>query len=252
MPRRVKPVHPPDSESALPEILGRIADSRRDDSLAARFRRRRFQLFRSLLDSVPRPTRILDVGGTADFWEQMGLAGEAGIELVVLNIEAQHSALPNVRCVVGDARAMPEYEANGFDVVFSNSVIEHVGHWQDQQRMAREIARVGERYFVQTPNRYFPIEPHYLVPGFQFLPIGIRAELVRRVRLGHVSRIPDPEHARRYVTSIRLLTANQMRHLFPGSNLFRERVLGLSKSFVAHRGFPACGCPTNARDAPAE
>ena len=71
---------------------------------------------------------------------------------------------------VGDAVDMPGISDGAFDVVFSNSVIEHVETYENQRRMAAEIRRVGRRYFVQTPNRHFPLEPHFLVPGFQLLP----------------------------------------------------------------------------------
>ena len=66
---------------------------------------------------------------------------------------------------------------------FSNSVIEHVPP-QLQSKFAEEVARVATRYFVQTPNRYFPIEPHYQLPLFQFLPKGIRKALNKRFALG--------------------------------------------------------------------
>src|ERR1017187_2845994 len=65
--------------------------------------------------------------------------------------------------VAGDGRAVPFRDA-AFDVVFSNSVIEHVGDAQSQRAFAREVARVGRAYWVQTPNRWFPVEQHLLTP----------------------------------------------------------------------------------------
>ncbi|HWS70973.1 MAG TPA: class I SAM-dependent methyltransferase, partial [Thermoanaerobaculia bacterium] len=67
----------------------------------------------------------------------------------------------------------------------SNSVLEHVA---DMPAMAREIRRVGRRWYVQTPNRWFPVEPHFLVPFFQFLPIATRAWLLTRFDLGWLTR----------------------------------------------------------------
>lgn len=217
--------------------LFRYADNRRPDSLANRFRRRRTRVFEELCDSLPRPVRILDVGGVEHFWRVTGLADRSDVEIVLLNREPQRPTAANISALVGDAREMAELDENEFPVVFSNSVIEHVGGWDDQMSMAREIRRVGTRYFVQTPNRNFPVEPHFLFPGFQFLPISARVALVRRLALGYHPVLPDPEEAHRAVTEIRLLSGDELERLFPDSDLYRERLLGMTKSFVAYGGW---------------
>ena len=173
-----------------------------------------------------------------DFWRQMGLGARGGIEVLVLNLSAQDdTAEANLRAVTGDARDLSRFEDDSFDVVFSNSVIEHLWTQQNQAQMAAEVRRVGRRYFVQTPNRWFPLEPHFLFPGFQFLPVGGRVALVRRFALGYHDALPDPVAARRAVTEIRLLGPRDLQELFPGAVLFRERVLGLTKSLIAYGGW---------------
>ena len=225
--------------------LRTIADNSREGSLAHRFRQRRFAFFNSLLGSLPRPLSILDVGGTPSFWDTMSFPDDREFALTILN---SAPALPTTReftrQVVGDARSMAQFAADEFDVLFSNSVIEHVGDRRDQLAMAREIRRTGRRYFVQTPNRFFPLEPHFLVPGFQFLPLETRVALVRRWKLGHMDRLPDPEQARDAVESVRLLSTSEMRGLFPGASIYEERVLGMTKSLVAYAGWT----PTAPRD----
>ena len=57
-----------------------------------------------------------------------------------------------------------------FDFVFSNSAIEHLRTPERQRRFAVEVARVGKRYCVQTPNRWFPLESHLLTPWVHYLP----------------------------------------------------------------------------------
>jgi hypothetical protein len=217
--------------------LFRYADNTRSDSLANRFRRRRFRLFDSMLAPLPRPVRVLDVGGVEEFWWQMGAANRDGLQILLLNLDRQDVRATNIEARVGDGRDMSEFEPGEFDVVFSNSVIEHLGEWPDQQRMAGELRRVGARFFVQTPNRHFPLEPHFLVPGFQFLPVAARVALVRRFALGYHDAIPDRLAARRAVEEIRLLSRRELERLFPGARIYRERVLGLTKSFVAYGGW---------------
>jgi hypothetical protein len=70
-----------------------------------------------------------------------------------------------------------------FDLVFSNSVIEHLFSIQNQQKMANEVKRVGKNYYIQTPNKFFPIEPHWVFPFFQFLPFGLKVYLTKNFNL---------------------------------------------------------------------
>jgi hypothetical protein len=202
--------------------------------MAHRMRERRFGLFRSLMGRLSGPVRVLDVGGRVDFWRMMGFANDTVV--TILNIEAQ-TGVPGFQIIAGDARDMRELPDDAFDVVFSNSVIEHVGTWDDQRRAAAEMRRVGRRYFVQTPNRYFPIEPHFLVPGFQFLPVSVRAAMIARRKLGWMARAPDHAAAVAKVEQIRLLSRSEVRALFPGASIYTERLLGLPKSFVAYGGW---------------
>lgn len=174
------------------------------------------------------------------FWKSMRFESQPGIRIVILN-KTQGIAEPEsiFETQIGDARFMDQFGKGEFDVVFSNSVIEHVGGAEDQLAMAKEVRRVGRRYFVQTPNLYFPIEPHFLFPGFQFLSVDLRVAILTRVPLGWYGRVRDAGAAREIVTSIRLLDEGRMRDLFPDAALHRERFLGLTKSFIAYGGFQA-------------
>lgn len=217
-------------------MLKKIADNRDETSLAVQFRRRRFAFFNSLLSRLERPVSILDVGGAEGYWKTMGLYGEDQVSITLLNLSEENVTLPNLTSCAGDAREL-RYDGNSFDVVFSNSVIEHVGGYADQMRMANEVMRVGKRHFVQTPNRYFPLEPHFLFPFFQFFPVVFRVWLLKNFKLGWFPRTPDPATAKEIVESIRLLGRDEFLALFPGSSLYEEKVLGVTKSFVAYGGW---------------
>jgi hypothetical protein len=221
-------------------LLKKLVDNSDAGSLATRMRRRRFAFFLSLLSGLKNPPaiRVLDVGGTQNFWERMGQSGLRDVHVTLLNLEAQWVSGPSFASVAGDARDLSRYADGSFDVVFSNSVIEHLGpHFSNQQLMAHEVRRVGKRYFVQTPNRRFPIEPHFLTPGFQFLPVSAKAWAVTHFNLGWYKKFSDGETARREVESISLLTERQMHRLFPGASIYREKFMGLTKSFVAYQGW---------------
>jgi SAM-dependent methyltransferase len=211
-----------------------VADNGNPASLASRMRAARNRHFRDLIDALPRPLSILDVGGTPAVWERIGFAGRQDVEITLINLEPQPMQWNNITAVAGDARDMSRFATHQFDVVYSNSVIEHVGDRLSVERMAAEVQRVGKHYFLQTPNRYFPIEPHFVFPFFQFLPRFIRIELLRRFELGWMQRQNNPEHAARDVDSINLLSKPEVRDLFPGAKIELENVLGLAKSIMAH------------------
>jgi hypothetical protein len=216
-------------------ILQTLADSDRSTSLAVALRRRRFGLFLQLVETCPpRPLSILDVGGTEKFWETMGFA-DRGHEITVLNLGRTATRHANVVSVAGDAASMPQFPDDRFDIVFSNSVIEHLGCWENQRRMAGEVRRLAKKYFVQTPNYYFPVEPHFLFPGFQFLPLAARIWLLRHRALGSYRRAESHEQARQWAAEIRLLKRSELRALFPDGAILRERFLGATKSLMAIR-----------------
>lgn len=209
-------------------MFERLAYSESPDSLSTRLRARRFRLFRESLRVAP-TDRILDVGGLADTWRGSGLESQ----VTLLNLRPVAEIAP-FRYVQGDACRMDAFAAGEFDVAFSNSVIEHVGDAERQRSFAREVARVAGRYWVQTPWRHFPIEPHVLFPFFQYLPPGAQRAVALRWKYSHFKRhghdILD-ELAR-----LRLLTVREMKSLFPGARIHLERVLGFPKSVIAARG----------------
>jgi len=218
-------------------LIRRQADDDNADSLANRLRNRRFQLFEAFAARLPRPLNILDVGGTNAFWEQRRWAGRNDVRIVTVNLEAEPQLFDNVAPAVGDATNLAQFGDRSFDIVFSNSVIEHLFSFENQRKMASEVQRVGKSYWVQTPNFWFPIEPHFQVPAWQWLPLRARVALIRRWRCGWRGPCPDPARARELVSEIRLLTRSEITGLFAGAQLIAERVGGLVKSWTAVGGF---------------
>lgn len=213
-----------------------LADNTQERSLATRLRRKRFEVLLRIVDGLPGTVRILDVGGRVDYWNKMiARDSDKPLQVTLLNLEASPVDRPGFTSVAGDARSMPQYADGEFDIVFSNSTIEHVGSIEDQQRMASEVRRIGKAYYVQTPNRYFPVEPHFLFPFFQFLPLSLRVWMVQHFALGWYNVFSDREAAWREVSSIQLLGRRKFERLFPDATIHEERVFGLVKSFVAVR-----------------
>lgn len=216
--------------------LRTLADVRSADSLSNRLRSRRFARFEALVRDLPRPLRLIDIGGTTAFWEQRGWAGRDDVCITTINLTAECQKYDNIEPRAGDATDLSEYADRSFDVAFSNSVIEHLFTFDHQAAMAREVRRLAPVYWVQTPNFWFPIEPHFHVPGWQWLPLGLRVAILRRRRCGWRGPCPDAEQARELVREVRLLTRGELRRLFPDATLAPERFAGLVKSWIAIRG----------------
>lgn len=217
-------------------ILAPLTDSTDPRALAGRLRQARFALFQSLVARLAPSGEIavLDVGGAPDYWLRLAGFDHLPVQVTLLNlIPYPPPAHPRLHVAVGDARAMPQFADGAFDLVHSNSVIEHVGDWEDQQQVSAEIRRLGRAYFIQTPNRYFPLEPHFLLPGFQFLPPGLKGAIAARWRPGWY-RNRSAEVAAADARAIRLLNRRELRQLFPNAHLWAERFLGLTKSWVAY------------------
>jgi len=211
-------------------VFGRLramADPRDARSLSNRFRAKRFARFEATVADLPTPIRVLDVGGEADYWIQRGVHDDSKYEITIINVAENGAAPPFLEFRLGDATRLP-FEDQSFDVVHSNSCIEHVGELSDELRAASEIRRVAARYFVQTPGRATPFEPHFQFPFFGLLPFDVRVWLVRRFGLGH----GDRKDAEANVREVRLMNKREIRRAFPDATIWTERVLGLPKSYV--------------------
>jgi hypothetical protein len=213
-----------------------LATDSRSGSISHRLRERRFRLFEQLVAPLPRPLRILDVGGTNTYWEQRGWAGRDDVSITLVNLEAEERLHENIHPTAGDATNLVDHADKTFDVAFSNSVIEHLYTFENQAAMAREMRRVAGAYWVQTPNFWFPIEPHFLVPAWHWLPESTRIAILQRRGVGWAGRCPDREHARSIVEQHRLMRRGELSRLFPDARIVGERLGGVVKSWTAVGG----------------
>jgi hypothetical protein len=203
------------------------------------FRHRRFSLLREIISLVLAEKgrcRILDVGGVASYWETFGRDLDwSKLEVSVLNLTASEAQRPEITSLIGDARNLSQFDDFSFDVVHSNSMIEHVGRWDDMVLAAKEIRRLAPRYFVQTPYFWFPVEPHARFVGFHWMPEAWRYRIVMRRACGFWDRESDVGGAMRAVQSAVLLDRRQMEHLFPDARIVPEKFFGITKSLIAIR-----------------
>lgn len=196
-------------------------------TLAGRgFRSKRMTEFESTT-GITDDTTVLDVGGAIGTWD----GAHVRPHLVLLNVKPPRTADGRAVAVVGDGTQLP-FRSGSFDLVFSNSVIEHVGDVQRQRQFAKEVTRVGRRFYVQTPNRRFPVEPHLMTPLVHFAPVKWRRRLLRNFTVWGLLARPTQAYVDEFVDETRLLDAADMTYMFPRGELSRERVFGLTKSLI--------------------
>ena len=191
------------------------------------FRGRRLHRFARTFEVGP-STTVLDLGGAEYYWAWL----PARPRITVVNLSKRDLQPVQLPWVQADGRRLP-FKDRAFDIVFCNSVLEHLADERSRELLAREIDRVGRSYCVQTPNRWFPIEAHTLTPCFHLLPRRWQARLARNFTVWGWLQRPGKAEARGFVGSIRLLSARDLARLFPAATLERERFLGLTKSISA-------------------
>ncbi|MBA4221534.1 methyltransferase domain-containing protein [Bosea sp. (in: a-proteobacteria)] len=204
----------------------------------SQFREERFKAYvRPIIDAVIAARgscRILDLGGDADYW-QFDLPA-SGVEIWLLNIEARPpSPDPRFHVVQGDARDVNAFGDGSFDFVHSNSLIEHVGRWADMKRVAAEIRRLAPAYYVQTPNFWFPLDPHSNAPIMHWLPQPLQRRMVSSKARGFYAKAASLDQAMQIVEGTTMLDRAQLAELFPDAEILTETVLFLPKSLIAIR-----------------
>lgn len=201
---------------------------------------RKLELFNKLMNPT-KEMRILDVGAE--------ISPNSGCNLQfidcypwknnvsAINLSSEHISLikqyyPEVDVRVGDACNLP-WEDKHFDIVYSNAVIEHLGHFERQKKMATEIMRVGKSWFVTIPNRWYPFEFHMRLPFVTWLPRNGYIWFGQVISYNHVKR--------KYMTgirrdSLRLMTDRELKHCFPPSQIIKQRVTFMAETLICVGG----------------
>jgi SAM-dependent methyltransferase len=221
-------------------------------AFSRRAREKRARLFRESF-ALDENTRILDLGSESGANIHAVLRGTpvrpGNVYIADIRphlIAEGHAKYGYVPVLVDEAAPLP-FPDGYFDIVFCSSVIEHVTLpkkeiWREysgrrfrersrvrQIEFAREIARLGRQFFVQTPYRHFPIEPHSWLPFVAWLP---RWALLPVLRLSHVVWVTrtNPDWY--------LLDKREMAETFRDARLLEEKWLGLTKSLMAVKSAP--------------
>ena len=206
-------------------------------------REQRLKLFTEFMRGATGCIRLIDLGGTVRFWENWGLGKQPLFDVTLVNnhdLDKDHAndpiTLPNIRRLSADVLTLTAADFAEYDVIFSNSLIEHLPGRELQRKLARAIVESGRPYFLQTPNKRSPLDPHFprpYVPFFATYPRALQARLLSWSALGSGSVAPNYEAALVRLKNYYPLTASDVRQLFPQARIVLERPLGVPMSIIA-------------------
>lgn len=202
-------------------------------NLSSRLRRKRSLLFLNYINSIEiKNPKIIDIGGYHNYWLQLNSYFNSNLSPVLLNISKGWIMDNKFTSIVADGKDLACIKDKSFDVAFSNSVIEHISNFEDQQEMINNIKRISKYYFIQTPAFVFPIEPHFLFPFFHRLPVKVRIWLVRHFDLGWFRETKCYDEAKKLVKSIRIMKKKELKLLVKTAIIITEKIFHLSKSYM--------------------
>lgn len=217
-----------------------LTNYKNPNSVGARLRAKRIAPLLEAIDKIyiaKGSVSILDIGGSEKYWNIVPseFLKSRRVHISILNLPGieYKSNSELFSHLEMDGCNLTDIQDHQFDIAHSNSVLEHVGDWSRMQSFAKEIQRVANKYFVQTPNYWFPIEPHAMTPFFHWLPKPAQLFLVSKLQLGHWERATNTSEAVKIIESARLLNRKMFKALFPSAQIRTEHLLFLPKSFVA-------------------
>lgn len=219
----------------------KLTDYDNPTSFGSRMRARRMAPLIGLISRVHAQNgnvRILDVGGRRTYWKALSseFLEKHDVKITILNLPCDLVGAEDhiFSYVAGDACDMAEYPDHSFDIVHSNSVIEHVGNWDRIKSFAKEVRRMAPILFVQTPYFWFPIEPHFVKLMHHWLPKPLRASMWMRHQMGYRGQASNIDEAMHKMDDEPyLLDMRMFRFLFPDCRIIRERFCLFTKSMVA-------------------
>lgn len=221
-------------------ITKKIANYNSENSIAFKLRKKRSERIKTIISEIFNEfgeVKIIDIGGTKTYWKIIPheFLKENNVHITLVNLPDSVDKSESDEMFTyqdGDGCNLENYETNSFHLSHSNSVIEHVGSWKNKKLFAKESQRVAKKHYLQTPNFWFPIEPHFMSPFFHWLPDGVRVAILMRFNLGWYKKAKTKEEAQSYIDYASLLTAKELKELFPNSHLMYENLFAFKKSLI--------------------
>ncbi|MCP4414164.1 MAG: methyltransferase domain-containing protein [Gammaproteobacteria bacterium] len=208
------------------------------------FKYMRFKIFTSLMQPFSKYTRkrrlaeftqivkpyqgmkILDLGGQPCIWDFIDIP----LDITCLNLPGvafkDHITHHNITYTEGDACNMPGISTGQYDLVFSNSAIEHVGNIEKRKQFAKEVLRISKNFWIQTPSKAYPLEAHCGMPFWWFYPDRFRSFFLKKWK----KKLPAWTEM---VAGTTIVSKKELISLFPTGKIKTEWVI-FPKSYTIY------------------
>ena len=221
-------------------IAKKLINYESEDSFAFKMRKKRAERIKDLIAQCYQENghvQIIDVGGLDVYWKIIPrqFLKDNKVNITCINLPGSDPQAKDddiFTYAEGDGCNLVDFADKSFHLSHSNSVIEHVGDKTNTQNFAKEMMRVADKVYLQTPNFWFPMEPHFMTPFFQWLPKAVRIKLLMNFNLGWYKKAGSYETAKGHIEHCNLLSAKDLKKLFPGSMLYYEKIFFFSKSLI--------------------
>ena len=218
-------------------MINKIFDYKNQKGIAYNFRKKRSLLIKKIIDSIfkkKNSVSIVDFGGTEIFWKIIGSEYllEKNVKITLVNLEDYEVRNKEIFNFIKKDATCIDCKDNQYDFSFSNSVIEHLRDYEKMFDFGKEMKRVAEIFYCQTPNFWFPIEPHFFFPCFHFFPDPFKMKLVKNFSLGHYNKAKNDEEAIRIINDAKLLTKEMLMSFFGEGQILKEKFFFLNKSLI--------------------
>lgn len=221
-------------------LTKKILNYNNEKSEVSRLRVKRISRLLKMIKEVHKKdglVNIVDIGGTKEYWNIVPseFLENYNVNITIINVPGTGKYEDNgpFKFVEADGCDLKGFKDNSFHISHSNSVIEHVGGWQRKVDFAKEVSRVSQSYYIQTPNYWFPIEPHCMTPFYHWLPKPIQVWLVMHFELGNWSKILNIGEAVRHVESFNLVNKVMLQELFGDGKIIKEKFFMFTKSITS-------------------
>lgn len=204
------------------------------------FRKKRAEFIKKIISFIYEENnscKIIDLGGTEEFWNiiDTNFLYENNVQITLINLhpyEVKNKQIFKIHHM--DFFSLNPKDFPEYDLSFSNSVIEHLGNYENQKKFVKLHKSIAKYFYCQTPNKYFFIEPHFIFPFFQHLPKKLQVILMINFKLGNFNKKISKKQAFNYIKEIKLLSKKDLLFLFSNANLVTEKFSFQNKSFIIH------------------